>query len=61
MGYDAKVLSKARMIYEERKAMLARGMPAESEPIVDVYGGGYYDADGNYHDCFPYNDMAEWG
>ena len=28
-------------IYEERKANLARGMPAESEEIVDVYGGGY--------------------
>ena len=48
-------------IYEERKALLARGMPAESEPIVDVYGGGYYDEDGNYHNYFPYNDMAQWG
>lgn len=48
-------------IYEERKAMLGRGMPAESEPIVDVYGGGYYDEDGNYHQYFPYNDMAQWG
>jgi len=48
-------------IYEERKADLARGMPAESEPIVDVYGGGYYDENGNYINYFPYNHMAEWG
>ena len=44
-----------------RKALLGRGMPAESEPVVDVYGGGYYDADGNYHNYFEYNDHAEWG
>ena len=25
------------------------GMPAESEDIVDVYGGGYYDEFGNWH------------
>lgn len=25
------------------------GMPSESEDIVDVYGGGYYDADGEWH------------
>ena len=36
--------------YDELKAMLQRGLPAESEPIYDVYGGGY----------FPYNHMAEW-
>jgi len=47
-------------IYEDRKAQLARGMPAESEPIVDVYGG-YYDDEGNYHNYYPYNDMAQWG
>ena len=46
-------------IYEERKANLARGMPAESEPIEDVYGG-YYDEDGKYHNYFPYNDMSRW-
>ena len=46
-------------IYEERKANLARGRPAESEPIEDVYGG-YYDEDGKYHNYFPYNDMSRW-
>ena len=46
-------------IYEERKANLAMGMPAESEPIEDVYGG-YYDEDGKYHNYFPYNDMSRW-
>ena len=48
-------------IYEERKAQLSRGMPAESEEIVDVYGGGWYDDEGNYHNCFPYNDHSRWG
>lgn len=48
-------------LYEERKANLARGMPAEAEPIIDVYGGGYYDSDGNYVNYYPYNDMARWG
>ena len=48
-------------IYEERKALLSRGMPTESEPIVDVYGGGYYDEDGNYVNCYPYNDQSRWG
>ncbi len=48
-------------LYEERKAQLAQGMPAESESIVDIYGGGDYDDDGNYHNYFPYNDMAQWG
>ena len=48
-------------IYEERKAKLASGLPAESEPIVDVYGGGYTDEDGNYHNYFEYNDHSMWG
>lgn len=60
MTEDPSSASTHLQVYEERKANLARGMPAESEQIVDVYGGGYYDADGNYHDYFPYNDMAEW-
>lgn len=36
--------------YEELKALLARGLPSESEDIVDVYGGGY----------FPHNEFGWW-
>ncbi len=36
--------------YDELKAMLARGLPAESEDIEDVYGSGF----------FPYNDFGRW-
>ena len=60
-GEDPTMASTHMQIYEERKATLARGMPAESEPIVDVYGGGYYDEDGNYVNYFPYNDHSKWG
>ena len=35
--------------YEELKALLARGNPAVSEDIVDVYSGYY-----------PYNDHSRW-
>ena len=35
--------------YDELKASLMRGMPAESEDITDIYGGLY-----------PYNDMSRW-
>lgn len=36
--------------YDELKAMLQRGMPAESEDIVDLYGG-----------LEPYNEFGMWG
>lgn len=49
-------------IYEDRKRMLQQGLPAESEPIVDVYGGGYYGEEGNWHNgAFPYNNHSRWG
>lgn len=35
--------------YDELKALLARGMPAESEDITDVYGG-----------LWPYNEFGMW-
>ncbi len=35
--------------YDELKALLARGMPAESEDISDVYGG-----------LRPYNEFGMW-
>ena len=35
--------------YDELKAMLARGLPSESEDIVDVYGG-----------YFPHNEFGRW-
>lgn len=35
--------------YDELKAMLARGLPAESVEIEDVYGG-----------FFPHNDFGRW-
>lgn len=38
--------------YDELKAGLQRGLPAESEDIYDVYGFG--------NRQFPYNDFAEW-
>lgn len=34
--------------YDELKSLLARGLPAESEDIGDVYGG------------FPYNEFSRW-
>ena len=34
--------------YDELKALLSRGLPAESEDIEDVYG------------CFPYNEFSRW-
>lgn len=34
--------------YDELKALLSRGLPAESEDIEDVYGG------------FPYNEFSRW-
>lgn len=35
--------------YDELKAMLARGLPSESEDIEDVYGG-----------YFPHNEFGRW-
>lgn len=35
--------------YDELKSLLARGMPAESEDITDVYGG-----------LWPYNEFGMW-
>ena len=34
--------------YDELKSLLARGLPAESEDVGDVYGG------------FPYNEFSRW-
>lgn len=39
--------------YEEMRSNLAKGIPAVSEPIEDVYGSG-----GMSH---PYNDFSRWG
>lgn len=38
--------------YDELKRSLARGMPGESEDVVDIYGYG-----GGY---FPHNDYGRW-
>jgi hypothetical protein len=35
--------------YDELKAQLSRGLPAESEDIIDVYGG-----------IEPYNEFGMW-
>lgn len=37
--------------YEEKRDTLARGLPQQSEPIEDVYGGMHH----------PYNHFAQWG
>lgn len=36
--------------YDELKAQLQRGLPAESEDIIDIYGG-----------IAPYNEFGMWG
>lgn len=48
--------------YERRLNWLKSGggMPSDSEDIVDVYAGGYYDGDGEWH-YFPGNGIGfEW-
>ena len=44
--------------------MSGRGITSEAEAIEDVYAGGYYDADGQYHyftGYYPYNEFSRWG
>lgn len=40
-----------------------RGIASGPDAIEDVYGGGYYDADGTYHNYtgyYPWNDFGRW-
>lgn len=46
--------------YQELKAELRKGVPSVAEPIVDVYGGGFYDDDGNWQNGFEYNNFGRW-
>lgn len=64
--YHVEDTSSANVYQQEYERLLADlkngrpGVPAESEDIVDVYSGGYYDDDGEWH---PYNGNGigfEW-
>ncbi len=49
MQEDPSAANFFQQRYDELKALLARGNPAESEDIWDVYGSS-----------FPYNDFGRW-
>jgi hypothetical protein len=51
LNEDPSTANYCQQRYEELKASLTRGMPAESEDITDVYGG---------IDVDPYNDFSRW-
>jgi len=49
MSEDPANANFCQQRYDELKMQLMRGMPAESEDIVDVYGG-----------LWPYNEFGRW-
>jgi len=51
LNEDPSTANYCQQRYDELKASLVRGMPAESEDITDVYGG---------IDVNPYNDFSRW-
>ena len=51
LNEDPSTANYCQQRYDELKASLTRGMPAESEDITDVYGG---------IDVDPYNDFSRW-
>jgi hypothetical protein len=51
LNEDPSTANYCQQRYDELKASLMRGMPAESEDITDVYGG---------IDVDPYNDFSRW-
>jgi hypothetical protein len=52
LNEDPSTANYCQQRYDELKASLMRGLPAESEDIEDVYGpkGGIY----------PYNEFSRW-
>ena len=62
---NGNIASYYQQEYERRLAWLQSGggLASEGEAITDVYAGGYYDADGNYHyytGYYPHNDFSKW-
>lgn len=51
LNEDPATANYCQQRYDELKASLTRGMPAESEEIEDVYGG---------IDVSPYNEFSRW-
>jgi hypothetical protein len=51
LNEDTSTANYCQQRYDELKASLMRGLPAESEDITDVYGG---------IDVDPYNDFSRW-
>lgn len=51
LNEDPSTANYCQQRYDELKASLMRGLPAESEDITDVYGG---------IDVDPYNDFSRW-